>query len=323
MPDSEKGMGIKMKVIVSGATGFIGSSVVKELLTCGHEVLAIGRRKEFSRYDSYSNYSYIECELNEIKKLSSILTDNNYDIFYHFAWDGSAGSERFDTVLQLNNVQWTIDALNVARKLGCTRFVGAGSITEYETLYSSYKDASRPPLGYIYGGAKVAAHSMAMAVAANIGIELIWGMITNAYGIGEYSSRLINSTIRNCINRINPQFTSGTQNYDFIYIDDVARAFRMIGEKGRAFHQYVIGSSQAKPLKDFMLEMKEAIVPDLDFYFGDVPFLGVNMPLSTFDCTSIEMDTGFQANISFTQGCQLTYNWWKKILAGDCNGTTI
>ena len=53
-----------------------------------------------------------------------------------------------------------------------------------------------------------------------------------------------------------PQFTAGTQNYDFVYIDDVARAFRLIGEKGKPFHEYLIGSSTARPLKEFLLEMK-------------------------------------------------------------------
>ena len=42
------------------------------------------------------------------------------------------------------------------------------------------------------------------------------------------------------------------QNYDFVYIDDVARAFRLIGEKGKPFHEYVIGSGNAKPLKNFL-----------------------------------------------------------------------
>ena len=154
---------------------------------------------------------------------------------------------------------------------------------------------------------------MAMSIASNIGIDLIWAEITNAYGAGEISSRLINTTIRKIINKENPQFTSGTQNYDFVYIDDVARAFYLIGKNGKPFHSYLIGSGNAKPLKEFLLEMKESIAKDVDFIFGDVPFTGVNLDLSVFDTKKTEKDTGFKAEISFAEGTKKTYEWLKVV----------
>ena len=139
-----------------------------------------------------------------------------------------------------------------------------------------------------------------MSVAAQIGIDLCWAKITNAYGAGELSPRFVNTTIRKIINDEPLQFTSGTQNYDFVYIDDVARAF------------YLIGSSDAKPLREFVLEMKAALAPDKEFVFGDVPFTGVNMPLSDFDCSITEKDTGFRATIPFGEGVKKTMDWIKE-----------
>lgn len=232
-------------------------------------------------------------------------------MFYHFAWAGSAGPERADTALQLNNVQWTVDALRAAKELGCRRFVCAGSIVEHETMAAAYTQGNRPGMGYIYGSGKLAAHTMCMSVAANIGIELVWPEITNAYGIGERSPRLVNTTIQKCIRGEAPQFTAGTQNYDFVYIDDVARAFRLIGENGKPFHEYLIGSSSARPLREFLEEMQKAIAPELDFQFGDIPFTGVDLPLSAFDCAETERDTGFRAQVGFADGCKRTMLWWK------------
>ena len=159
---------------------------------------------------------------------------------------------------------------------------------------------------------KLIAHVMCMSVAAQIGIDLIWPEITNAYGVGERSPRMINTTIQKCIRGEAPQFTAGTQNYDFVYIDDVARAFRLIGENGKPFHEYLIGSSTARPLKEFLLEMKAAIAPELDFIFGDIPFTGIDLPLSKFDCSQTEADTGFRAEIGFAEGCKRTMQWWKE-----------
>lgn len=299
-------------VIVTGANGFIGSATVKELLNNDIEVYAIVRNGNSYNLPNDNKLHIYSCELNNILSLRDILpNDVSFDTFYHFAWDGSAGQDRANTRLQLDNAQWTIDCIHTAKKLGCDKVVCAGSIMEYETMAASYKQSNRPGLGYIYGGGKVISHIMSMSVANQIGIDLMFGEITNAYGVGELSPRLVNSTIRKIIKGKSPQFTSGTQNYDFVYISDVARAFYLIGKNGKPFNSYLIGSSNAKPLKEFFLEMKKSIAPDLEFVFGDVPFTGVDLPLEKFDCTHTYEDTGFKAEISFFDGVKKTMDWLK------------
>lgn len=299
------------KAIVTGANGFVGGATLRELLHHGYEVWAVGHQDHFSNVPEDPNVHKVSCDLEETKTLPEKIPTGEYDLFYHFAWAGSAGPARADTVLQLNNVQWTVDALRAAKELGCRRFVCAGSIVEHETMAAAYTQGNRPGMGYIYGSGKLAAHTMCMSVAANIGIELVWPEITNAYGIGERSPRLVNTTIQKCIRGEVPQFTAGTQNYDFVYIDDVARAFRLIGEKGKPFHEYLIGSSSARPRRQFLEEMQQAIAPELTFAFGDVPFTGVDLPLAAFDCKETERDTGFRAQVGFADGCKRTMLWWK------------
>lgn len=303
--------------IITGANGFVGGATLRELLSNGYEVWAVGHGDHFSNVPESAKVHRISCDLENMEHLPELIPAGDYDLFYHFAWAGSAGPSRADTALQLNNVQWTVNALRAAKELGCRRFVCAGSIVEHETIAAAYTQGNRPGLGYIYGSGKLAAHAMCMSVAASIGIELVWPEITNAYGIGERSPRLVNTSIQKCIRGETPQFTAGTQNYDFVYIDDVARAFRLIGENGKPFHEYLIGSSSARPLRQFLEEMQQAIAPDLAFAFGDVPFTGVDLPLSRFDCTETERDTGFRAQVSFAEGCRRTFDWWKEILKGE------
>lgn len=305
------------KVLLTGATGFVGNAVLKELIKNNIYVIAVSRSEKPQNIPDSEFVKYISCDLSEMEKLESKITDRDIDTFYHFAWNGSAGPARADTELQLKNAQWTIDSLNVAKKIGCKRFVVAGSIMEHETVAATYTQGNRPGLGYIYGSGKLVAHTMAMSVANNIGIDLIWAEITNAYGIGELSPRMVNTTLRKVIRKEIPQFTAGTQNYDFVYIDDVARAFYLIGKNGKPFNDYVIGSSTAKPLRDFLLEMKDSVAPDLDFIFGDIPFTGINLPLEKFDCSKTEKDTGFRAEISFAEGTKRTINWLKEVEKND------
>lgn len=295
--------------IVTGANGFVGSALVRELLDNGMEVYAAVHGGNRSNLPDAKGFHVVDFDLSDAAGLTGKIPFGACDTFYDFAWDGSAGSKRADVGLQLDNVRWTVDALRVSKELGCDRFLHAGSIMEHETMAAGYRDGNRPGQGYIYGCGKVAAHIMCMAVAAEMGVDLVWPEITNAYGPGERSPRLVNTTIRKCIDGVSPQFTSGTQNYDFVYIDDAARAFRLIGEHGEPFTEYLIGSSTARPLREFLIEMHDSIAPDLEFVFGDVPFTGVDLPLSYFDCSKTELDTGFRAQVSFAEGCRRTRDW--------------
>lgn len=301
------------KVIVSGANGFVGGALTKELVNQGIEVVALDMEGHNNNLPDSDLVTFYPFSLDNASELKERLKERDFDTFYHFAWAGSAGAARADTALQLQNAQWTVDCLRLAKDLGCDRFVNAGSIMELETMKAVFTAENKPGLGYIYGSGKLVAHAMCKSVAADIGIDLVWAMITNAYGVGEKSPRMVNTTIQKCIRGEAPQFTAGTQNYDFVYIDDVARAFYLIGKNGKPFCEYLIGSSNAKPLKEFLLEMKEAIAPELDFVFGDIPFTGVNQPLEDFDCSKTEADTGFKAEISFGEGCRRTRDWWLSI----------
>ena len=295
------------KVIVTGANGFVGSALLKELVKNGHEVLALDM--EGCNSNIPDTVKFLPLDLNNIGELKDIIDEKDYDTFYHFAWAGSAGEARSNTALQLKNAQWTIDSIRTAKELGCVRFVCAGSIMEIETMAAAYTQGNRPGLGYIYGSGKLVAHTMAKSVAADIGIDLLWAEITNAYGEGELSPRFVNATIRKIINKEPLQFTAATQHYDFVHISDVARAFYLIGMNGKPFCEYLIGSSNARPLKEFITELRDSLAPNKELVFGDIPFTGIDLPISDFDCSKTQEDTGFRAELSFYDGVRRTMEW--------------
>lgn len=297
------------KALVTGANGFIGSALVRELAQNGVEVIALDREGCCNNLPSSEKITFVPFDLEKIDDVTDRLKQMRPEVYFHLAWFGMNGNTRGNPSVQLKNVEWTLAALYQAKEIGCTRFVGAGSIMEYETYSAVMKQGGRLNAGYVYGAAKLAARSMCMIEAAKIHLDIMWAEITNAYGEGEISPRLINSTLRKILDGQPLEFTSATQNYDFVYIDDVARAFRLIGEKGKPFSHYLIGSSEPKPLKEFILEIKSAVASDREFSFGKIPFTGVSLTLDELDCSTTERDTGFRAEIRFQDGIRRTYRW--------------
>ena len=299
------------KVIITGADGFVGSYTVKHFLNEGKTVLALDMGPVPHRLEEHPNLTYMQCDITDVKGMLAIIAKDTYDTFIHFAWAGSAGEARIDYNLQMGNALNTVECLKAAKELGCSRFVCAGSIMEYEVEAAIHSQGSHPGMGYIYGMGKHIAHCMCKSVAANIGIDLLWPMITNAYGVGELSPRFVNTTLRKIINKEPLQFTAGTQNYDFVYVSDVAKAFYLVAEKGEPFCEYMIGSGNAKPLREFIIEMVGSCGPDCTPLFGDVPFTGTNMPLNTFAIDAIRKDCGFIPDVSFGEGTKMTMEWLK------------
>lgn len=307
--------------VVTGANGFLGSALVAELRAHGVKVLAVVRDtgwlpgdcgiKQLSqdrgieRLPEDNGIERLVLELSQLDRLAQ-LTEPRWDIFYHLAWDGSAGEARKDVALQLHGAQATVQAVQAAKTLGCRMFIGAGSIMEKEILAASATPGLRPGAGHIYSSAKLAAHHMSECAASELGIGHIWPVITNAYGEGERSPRFLNSTIRKIIRGETLNFTAGVQNYDFIHVRDAAKALRLLGQCGKPFREYVLGSGAARPLREFLLELREVLAPQQEFVFGGVPFEGTQLPLELFDITPLVRDTGFVPEISFAQGIRQT-----------------
>lgn len=301
------------KVIISGASGFVGGALTRDLIGQGVEVVAIVRPNSNNRANlqGHRNLKVVECDLESLERLN-VKALNKAEVFYHLAWEGSAGDARSDEKIQLKNVQYSVNAVRLAKRIGCQKFIGVGSIMEKEAYWASNEQGNKLNTAYIYGMAKLTAHCLTKAVAAEIKIDHLWPMITNAYGVGEKSPRFINTTLRKIILGEKLEFTAGTQNYDFIYIDDVAYALRLLGQKGMPFCQYILGSGQAQMLKKFIKQIGATLTPGQKIIFGDIPYTGVNLELSEFSIENLVKDTGFTINVPFTEGIKKTFKYLKE-----------
>ena len=301
------------KVLLTGATGFIGSNLVKELLSHNVEIVAVVRAKYEHQKIELANEKSIRlvyCDLENYSHLPDLLPDRDIDVAYHLAWRGVSGPDLANSALQIANVEGTLELINALDQIGCKSFVGAGSLHEIESFYEMAEDKPISNLGYMYKAAKLSAHWMGKAVAGSKGIRFLWPIVSNAYGDGENSKRLINSIIREMLQGKQPALTPGKQNYDFVYISDIVHAFYLIGEYGVDGTNYFIGSGNVKPLREYLQTVgnlvNQANGTNIELGFGKVQTNIVYLPKDVFNIQTLQRDTGFCPKVSFEEGIQRT-----------------
>ena len=212
------------KAIVTGATGFIGKFLVRELVKQNVEVIAVVRRgtKNLNTINALP-VKIVECNIADYHMLPDMIADRDIDVVFHIAWQGVSDLDARNEAIQMQNLQSTldlIDAMHIMR-IGC--FIGCGSMHEAESLVEMNEDKVISNLGYMYKATKTAAHWIGKAKCGTYGIRFFWPLI-NTYGEEERSARLVNTIIRKVLHGESPDLSAGNQYYDFVHVSDVARA---------------------------------------------------------------------------------------------------
>ena len=302
------------KVILTGANGFIGTALCKKLSDEGINVIAIVRDKEenITKIKDIPRLKITYCDLSDFRNLSKYVEDRDIDALYHLAWVGSAGALRGDSDVQIRNIQYTCDTVKACLDMNCKRFIFASSIMEYEIQATMVTD-TMPSINTLYSSAKVAADYMARTLSGSYGIDYIRAVISNIYGPGETSPRLVNTSLRKMLNKEHCAFSAGNQLYDFVYITDAAKMFIEIGKHGIANRTYYIGSQEPRPLKEFLCEMRDQVDPKIEIGLGEIPFNGVSLSYKEFDINAVKKDTGYIPEVTFAQGIKNTLEWIKEM----------
>ncbi|HPF53759.1 MAG TPA: NAD-dependent epimerase/dehydratase family protein [Eubacteriales bacterium] len=303
------------KAIVTGAAGFIGNRVVRTLLSHDVQVIAIVRKNK-TVPDNLTDLPVrrVECDINNYDTLADTILDRDVDAIFHLAWQGVIGPDARNQNVQIMNLSGTLQLIDAGHSLGANTFIGAGSMHEAESLIEMADDKPISNLGYMYKGAKIAAHWMGKAKAGSLGMRFFWPLI-NTYGEGERQERLLNMVIGHILCGETPSLSDGFQIYDFVHVDDVAEALYLIANKGVDGTNYVIGSGNARPLREFLIEtarianglrMGDSEIP---LGFGAIKSNVISLPIETFDVASLIRDTGFSPKVSFDEGIRRTAVW--------------
>ena len=298
--------------VVTGATGMIGIALIKHLVQNNYTVYAVVRpdSERIKNIPVHERIVIVSCDINSYSSLPEKI-GRCCDLFFHLAWDGTYGNSRNNMHLQTNNILASVEAAETASKLGCSTFLGAGSQAEYgpKNCIISPDTETNPENGY--GIAKLSAGQMTRIICRKNGIRHIWCRIFSVYGPYDAEYTMVMSGIIRMLKSENPQYTKGEQKWDYLFCNDAARALYLAALKGTDGSIYCVGGGTARPLQDYILEIRNAANPNCQPEIGAVPYSENQVMYLCADISSLTSDTGFVPLIDFKNGIEETVKFCK------------
>ena len=279
----------------------LGVATIKNCISKNISVLAFVRKgsSKIERLPSSSLVKIIECDLAQMKDFDC--ESLSADVFIHFGWAFTDKIGRNDVSKQLKNVQYTVDAVHLAKRLGCRKFVGAGSQAEYGTPNVILKaDTPVNPL-IPYGVAKYAAGQFSAMECKKEGLEYNWVRILSVYGENDNEGTLLNQLIYNAKNNIPMGLSGCEQIWDYLHEDDAGAAFVDVAESGVDGKIYPLGSGVGRALKECIQDVVSLLNPNYKPEYGKYPYSPTQPMYLVADVKELEKDTGWKKKIDFKE----------------------
>lgn len=302
-----------MRIVVTGATSFMGQAVTKELLRRGHEVFAVVRPGSPGRksLEGKKGIWMIPCTLQEIAKLarpgcvdSAIRPelDRGMDGWIHLGWEGAGSANRQNPEVQARNISYTREAMKTAHALGCRCFLFSGSQAEYG-IYNTVmaEDGECHPVSE-YGKDKLKVYETVSREAGELGVTYIHARIFSVYGPGDHPWSLISTAMSTFLAGGHMELGPCTQMWNFLYVTDAARAIAGLLLAKAPAGVYNVAGEDTRPLREYVEELHNLCGKGGTYEYGNRPPNAEGVVSLIPDTRKLCESTGFKQEISFSQG---------------------
>jgi nucleoside-diphosphate-sugar epimerase len=299
------------RVLVTGASGFVGTPALDALAAAGHEVHAVSSRGP----GAHAATVWHVADLLAPDAAERLIGEVAPDRLLHLAWYAEPG--RYWTSPE--NVRWveaTLGLLRAFARSGGRRAVMAGTCAEYEWGGDEPLREDATPLrpATLYGTAKHATQLLAAALADQLEFELAWGRVFFLYGPGESPERLVASLIRGLLSGERVPTTEGSLVRDFMHVSDVAGAFVALLDSDLR-GAVNIGSGHGVAVREVVAEIGAATGRADAIDVGALEPRPDEPARIVADATRLWRDLGFNPRFELAEGIRDTVRWWRERLA--------
>ena len=293
------------RVLVTGASGFVGRHTLRPLLERGYDVHAAYRS---GRLPDTSGVTWHAADLLDESGRVAVLSNVEPAALLHLAW--YAEPRRFWSSVE--NLRWaaaSIDLFRAAAAAGVRRIVGAGTCAEYQWDEGTCEERQTPLRpATLYGTAKLASGMVLEAFGREHGVESAWGRLFFLYGPGESPERLVGSTIAHLLAEQRAPTTPGTQARDFLHVSDAAAALVALLDS-TVTGPVNIASGDAVEIRTVARTLgRLSGRPDL-IGVGDLPAGDNEAPRVVADTRRLRREVGWRPSFDLERGLAATLAW--------------
>ena len=259
-------------IIITGATSFIGVRLLQQLEKTNNKTYAVVRPNSVNRNKlmKFSDIEIIELAQENISELKQYV--DRCDVCYHLAWSGTRGLERLNESLQKQNFNNTINTFQTVKELGCTVFIGAGSQAEFGNITDVITEETPPRPMTAYGKYKLESCIKLNKLAEINNMRFVWGRIFSLYGEEDFHETLIMQALEKMKANETLDMTEGTQYWNYLYVGDLVKLLIELGCISEAYGIFNLASNDTRLLKEYILEMKQALDSESEINFGAIPY---------------------------------------------------
>jgi nucleoside-diphosphate-sugar epimerase len=304
------------RVVVTGASGFIGSHLRTALREGGAEVHCVSRRQPSSTLRSEQ---WWQADLTDLESTRRLLRSVEPDTVFNLAAE-VRGARDLDGILPTlaGNLHTAVNAMVASAEIGPIRFVQCASMEEPGA------DEPLAAPGHPYAASKVAVSSYGRMFAALYGLRLVLLRIFMVYGPGETEERhLVPSTILTLLRGDAPRLSSGRRRIDWVYVGDVADALVAAGSaEGLAGQTIDIGSGERTSVREVVERITALVAPSIEPRFGDVPDRALEHE-RVADVERTRTLLGWSSSTSLDDGLARTVEWYRAQAEAGRAATTV
>lgn len=300
------------KILITGATGFVGARVARLLIQQGRDVALLVRptSNSYRIDDLLGRCRVFSGDMNQLEVLRKPLTAFAPNAVLHLAWEGVKGAER-NSHIQMGNISSSINLYRLTEEVGCKHFIGLGSQAEYGQLQGKIAECEPTCPTTVYGAAKLSTGLVFDRMASATDRPFAWLRLFSSYGPDDDPAWLIPYLIDRLLVGERPSLTSAEQIWDYLHVDDVAAGIVAAMDCG-ARGIFNLGSGEASKLKDIVLMVRDFIDPDLALGFGEVPYRSDQVMHLESDISALFKVSGWKPKISLGAGLAATVDWHRE-----------
>lgn len=261
-----------MIFFITGASSFIGIELCRYLSDNGHQVIAMSR-KENEQLNAIAENGNLQVFNADMQNLTERAKDIIADVFIHLAWAGTSHEERNDSAIHEENVRMSLEYVILAKRMGCTLYVDAGSQAEYGIVQGIITEETPCNPFSAYGKAKLQMYRENRKLTEQMGMKYIHLRILSVFGEQDHPNTLVISSMRKLQANEPIEMKSGGQKWNYVYVKDAARqiaelsSFAFSNDNFR--HEvYNIASNDTRQLRDFVTVMKDICQSSSILNFG-------------------------------------------------------